>query len=511
MKTVKIPYPEPIRDDTLMSKELMTGTFFDANFKGSKAPFEKYEFPFDVDKATNMGIYNLSDGEVWEEDWARLKEISYLPLYAPLGEDTPPRLAFTPPLSKVHQERQIFLRDIEGLPYKLFENERFGEWAYFYNDVQKREGIVLLKKVTDEALSDAYTDMSDYDFMVKHYLDDYVALPSLAENLVVSKWDKLALFFIDVEKEPKLLEKRLCTGLMNFKQDEEESDDGNGNGEYKDIYQDSRILRISDYEDKLFVMVEEIKQTDTYIMEDWVGEYLGEAIEFKNIAIYELKDKEFKKVYEAKYEVEDEYDTEFLPQNITELSCTYRYMFFHTNKVVFIYDKKENKAYTHEYKGELERFIFNPVQHVVYLKFEDKEEFFRFTPKGFKKLKELSEKQKKIFSTPWYGNLEYDYLQNDLKNNKAYPSHYPMRRGYGEFDIKYLYSGTSPKARRRMLPINNTDDGDMAFNVSKNRKHFGLTELGNGRRARMYKKYKAVVYGESETHGDEYLIKLKYK
>lgn len=99
MSEYKIPYPQPDRDDNLLTKEIITGTLYQNLVSDSTvgiAPFEKYNFPTDIRNAGSVDFYKASDGSIWNETLDKLKERLYLPVFASAGEEDPQTLNMLP-------------------------------------------------------------------------------------------------------------------------------------------------------------------------------------------------------------------------------------------------------------------------------------------------------------------------------------------------------------------------------------------------------------------------------
>lgn len=81
----KIPYPQPDRDEHLLTKEIITGTLYQ-NVTQDAAhgipPFARHDFPIDVRDAGKIDLYSLSERGAWLETMDKIKERLYLPIYA---------------------------------------------------------------------------------------------------------------------------------------------------------------------------------------------------------------------------------------------------------------------------------------------------------------------------------------------------------------------------------------------------------------------------------------------
>ncbi len=145
MNEVKVTYSQPDRDDNLLTKEIITGTMTQniVNDSVNGIPlFEKYNFPFDVRKASDASVYETSDGNAYFETFEKIKERIYQPVFAKAGSENLIRLTYKPNIHNLRpapKHNMTLVKNsttayyVEGFPEELRTNVKSRAYAYYWD------------------------------------------------------------------------------------------------------------------------------------------------------------------------------------------------------------------------------------------------------------------------------------------------------------------------------------------------------------------------------------------
>lgn len=512
---LKIPYPQPDRDETLITKEMITGTFFDANIQGlGKAipPFQRYNFPLDVTKATDTSIYNLSEGSVWEEGWEKLKERAYLPLFLS-ANDKPRKLTYTPPLTNAKDLGEIEETDIKGFPAFLANsyanNFHMGikQWSYYEDEDD--EGMVYLVSISKALvplLKDPNMTTAEWKKAMKK---DTVERGVWTEaETAYEYFTHVALIYVDVENmqvkkigvypikyTPRMSSVPIADFIDNFRPD-------------RTTTTNVEFLGMSTYKGAIYIQTREDQKvvTETAIN-------VAPTIEktYITTTIYKIKDEKIEVVLHEYASNPQTADLYAIGQTAYKRNLA-RFIITNTDTKVFIYDKKTDTYVSRDFSKELKtkyhscfrnrvyhaetEISFNPVDMVLVTNINGYFNVYKYTGKDLVLLPNLSE-QTKVNMDFFSGVLDYDYVQGTRGKGN-----YPLRQGFGEFDAKYKpeinLGNNVGYADHDKREGSNTDDADMLGLILKDRMHNnwnnGHIDLrGYDKYIRLYKKHRFVV------------------
>jgi len=233
MSEYKIKYPQPDRNENLVIKEIITGTLYKNLVDDASvgiAPFERYQFPLDIKKTGSLDINDLSDGKSWAENFAKLKERAYLPLYAIAKEENPQTLNMLPFMQNLRLKGDVnhrgftfvnFNNDgdpynsdtkktfVEGFPDLIYEfsHDRGSFVRYKYKDEEHKDadGFALVVATNSRLLEK--DENSEYKYSYMDYDNGVVPEEYINGNRDNDWWDYLeeqntvAIFTINASGE----------------------------------------------------------------------------------------------------------------------------------------------------------------------------------------------------------------------------------------------------------------------------------------------------------------------
>lgn len=150
-------YPEPIKDDTLMTRELLNGSFFTTFYdvrQGGYARFKKdkfTEYEYEIQTPYKIASLRTNLDNI-------IKESLFLPMYKDIEQTRMKKLTFTPPIKKLSKPTtydfyygDIFgAKPIRGLPFGFIRATTNLTISYYRKG--KKEYIALLGNGLKEML-----------------------------------------------------------------------------------------------------------------------------------------------------------------------------------------------------------------------------------------------------------------------------------------------------------------------------------------------------------------------
>lgn len=483
MMEYKIPYPQPDKDDNLLTKEIITGTVglnISQDLMYGIPPFYRYDFPTDIRDVGKIDIYSLSEKTVWNETLDKIKERLYLPIYAQASDPKlrllthTPRISTTPVYIKTIQMNrpEPSLGHYIELPSELGTSWEYNSggigWRSYYWD-GKEEAI-------------AY------------------ALPfnSTGDN-IFNKRDKIAIIKIHPDGYVTGYDVYSFKDLVGM-----EASSETVVGENVPIFvKTCSVSVLSNYEDMvvLLTIISEITS------EDYVGAKSTEKIQY----IYHyLKNGKIIKSVEQDISINGG-----AGMGIVYPYQTYQYhpyASYHNGKThIFIFNKRKMMFHTVSVEAGYERFVFNPVLGTIAMYNDNKSAVYRINQnrekleKVFVKnvgRKGLNKSEQRYFHL-WAGNLEYDYLIDDIDSEflegTGGRGHYPLTYGETEADMKIKYTNDKSygSSAFRLMGLGSTDDGDIGTwrGVSTDRKNFYWLQGTSSQVIRLYRKHRKLAIG----------------
>ncbi len=431
MEEVKTTYAQPDRDEHLLTKEIITGVLAQnvlSDTANGIPMFEKYDFPLDVRKASDVSVYETSGGDAYFETIEKMKERIYQPVFAQAGSENLVKLTYKPNVRNLRHAPKYNLTSspetnthdhaIEGLPQGVSST------AYYWDG--ETEAFLFYKE------------------WVYSYIDGKLS----------TETPELKCYLMD--KNAKIFK----AFTMSYPT----------NTSYKTLNFDSA----SEYDTSMYVYgrLTDGLGYDYYFDENGnaiPAENFGEEINPRNVIVkFDFKSKTSKVVFEIPSPEQREQASRF---------STERYIMITTSKKVYIFDKKQDKI--HVIAGTNNGSLLNPVlRSVAVLVGANVWDIYTFNDDGVTKIaSSVSGDDAKYtkYVLVWVGNLDYDYivnkngiLSNDVNERVVAGGgrgHYQINFGNVEYDNSFRYTKNGQRVTYNNYSSyyrrSNVDDADI--------------------------------------------------
>ena len=476
MEEVKTTYAQPDRDEHLLTKEIVTGMLTQNIIADSARGiplFEKYNFPLDVRKASDVSVYETSDGNNYFETIEKMKERIYHPVFAQAGSENLVRLTYKPNVRNLRQAPKYqvttdtiptFMPRVEGLPQDVVHVIP----SYYWDGELEAFAFINTKEFMDDS---GHQDVS------RSSIDFYL-----------------------MDKNAKIIKTRSFAYPTNVAC--KESNLGGS---------------VSDYETNTYITGEitdgsiepYTKEDGTFVIPDGIGNHINPRGVIVKI---DLKSGGSRVVYEYPVGVDG--------YHLGKLFHTERYIFIHAEDRLVVFDKKYDKA--HVFMGTTypsTTRTFNPVLRSISLSVGvNTWDVFTFDENGITQIASKTKDEGTYFKylVHWVGNLDYDYIiaktyaltDEGVKRveSQGGRGHYQINFGNVEYDNSFRYTKNGQRAVYSEQPRDNylrsnVDDGDIVYGFNggdgydyyaPDRKNF-LPFVDVSETIRLWRKDKAVM------------------